>query len=121
MATCSVCGTAMLSERPHQHAATTRPLSAEAHQILARDLYDFGITSPKIEEALGLTTDDTRPLDENDLAIAYEMGYLRAVQDERARYAALVAAARAAVDAAGTNNWPVNCDRLRAALDGEPR
>jgi hypothetical protein len=51
----------MLTERPHHHAASTRPLSAEAHRIIARDLHDFGITSPEIEETLAMTTDDTRP------------------------------------------------------------
>lgn len=30
----------------------------------------------------------------------------------------LVVAARDAVEAAGTQRWPVNCDRLRMALDG---
>jgi hypothetical protein len=32
-------------------------------------------------------------------------------------YLELEDAARSAVDAAGTENWPVNCDRLRAALE----
>jgi hypothetical protein len=40
----------------------------------------------------------------------------RAIDAERARYAALVEAAQVAVRDAGTEKWPVNLDRMRMAL-----
>jgi hypothetical protein len=49
---------------------------------------------------------------ELEQTVADLMGYVTLHNDTQP----IVRAARAAVEAAGTDNWPVNCDRLRQAL-----
>lgn len=95
-----------------------------------------------------MTTDDTRPLNEDAYAKAWERGYRRGEREtartldaERTRHAALVAAARDLIAATDTlSEWDefhgyiVNSERdgldhdvdaawdaIRFALDGEPR